>query len=162
MNTSPVDEHLAFLIHLAAKRLRLEFARRAAEYGLTPAKARALAFLARQPGAKLTALADALEVQPMSVLRVVDDLEAQGMVTRGPDPRDRRALRLSLTTAGEAAERRIWGTLDGIVGEATRHMTKGSREGLTRGLKEWVDGMERFAAGDPPAPPADAAPGPSR
>lgn len=162
MKTSPVDEHLAFLIHLAAKRLRLEFARRAAEYGLTPSKARALAFLARQPGANLTALADALEVQPMSVLRVVDDLEAQGMVTRGPDPRDRRALRLSLTATGEAAEQRIWRTLDGIVGEATQDMSGESRERLAGGLKELVDGMERFATGDPPARPVGEGPGPAR
>lgn len=144
MATSPPDEHLAFLIHLAAKRLRLEFARRASGYGLTPSKARAIAFLARRPGANLTALAEALEVQPMSVLRVVDDLEAQGMLRRDPDPRDRRALRLSLTAAGETAEREIWGTLDGIVDEATQRMSAGSRTGLSRGLKEFVAGMERF------------------
>ena len=144
MVASSPDEHLAFLIHLAAKRLRLEFARRAHDYGLTPSKARAIAFLARQPGANLTVLAEALEVQPMSVLRVVDDLEAQGMLRREPDPRDRRALRLSLTAAGELAEREIWGTLDGIVGEATQRMTAGARAGLSRGLKEFVEGMERF------------------
>ena len=146
MEPHPPDEHLAFLIHLAAKRLRLEFARRASRYGLTPSQARALAFLARRPGANLTALAEALEVQPMSVLRVVDDLEAQGMLRREPDPRDRRATRLSLTAAGEGAERLAWQTLDGIVAEATRGMSEGSRIGLARGLKGLVAGMDGFGA----------------
>lgn len=144
MATDPPDEHLAFLIHLAAKRLRLEFARRAAQYGLTPSQARALAFLARRPGSNLTALAEALEVQPMSVLRVVDDLEAQGMLRREPDPRDRRATRLSLTAAGEGADRLVWKTLDGIVAEATRDMSEGSHAGLVRGLKGLVAGMDGF------------------
>ena len=143
MASQPPDEHLAFLIHLAAKRLRLEFARRAAQYGLTPSQARALAFLARRPGANLTALAEALEVQPMSVLRVVDDLEEQGMLRREPDPRDRRATRLSLTATGERAERLVWQTLDGIVGVATEGMSEGARTGLVRGLKELVAGMGR-------------------
>lgn len=145
MKSLPPDEHLAFLVHLAAKRLRLEFARRAAVHGLTPSKARALAFLARSPGANLKALAEALEVQPMSVLRVVDDLEAQGMVTRAPDPRDRRALRLTLTAEGEAANRCIWQTLDAIMAEATQHMSDEARASLSAGLKELAAGMERFA-----------------
>jgi DNA-binding MarR family transcriptional regulator len=107
-------------------------------------KARALAFLARRPGANLTALAEALEVQPMSVLRVVDDLETQGMLRREPDPKDRRALRLSLTAAGESANAQIWQTLDGIVGEATQGMSAESLAGLVRGLKGLVAGMDRF------------------
>ena len=147
MATTAPDNHLAFLIHLAAKRLRLEFASRAAGFGLTPSKARALAFLARRPGANLTALAEALEVQPMSVLRVVDDLEALGMLRREPDPKDRRALRLSLTAAGEAANAQIWQTLDGIVGEATQGMSAESLAGLVRGLKGLVAGMDRFVDG---------------
>ena len=104
-----------------------------------------MAFLARSPGANLTALAEALEVQPMSVLRVVDDLEAQGMGTRAPDPRDRRALRLVLTADGEAANRRIWQTLDAIMGEATQDMSRESLARLSAGLKDLVAGMERFA-----------------
>ena len=144
MVTTPPDEHLAFLIHVAAKRLRVEFARRAADYGLTPSRARAVAFLARQPGASLTALAEALEVQPMSVVRVVDDLESQGLARREPDPRDRRALRLSLTPAGEAAEAQVWQTLDGIIAEATADLSSAERAGLARGLKALVGGMDAF------------------
>lgn len=77
--SQPSDEHLASLIHLAANRLRMEIARRAFRNGLAPSRSRTPAFLARRPGVDLIALAKALEVQPMSVLRVVDDLEAQGM-----------------------------------------------------------------------------------
>ena len=173
MNAVATEDHLAFLIHLAAKRLRLEFARRAAEFDLTPSTARGLAFLQRRPGASLKALAEALEVQPMSVVRVVDDLESRGLVRRAPDPRDRRALSLTLTPAGEAAVRRIWKTrpwlsmtvaspssaavrriwktLDAIIGEACGGMSPAEHAGLARGLKAFVEGMDGFvAAGDAP------------
>lgn len=159
MDTAPPDQHLAFLLHVAAKRLRIEFARRSAAYGLTPSSARGLAFLARRPGASLTALAEALEVQPMSVVRVVDDLESQGLVRRDPDPRDRRALRLSLTAAGEAAEAQVWQTLDGIIVEATAGMAPDERAALVRGLQSLTAGMERFGAEQAVAPEAVASEG---
>ena len=100
MTTAHREEHLAFLIHDAQKRLRQEFTRRVAAHALTPATARGLAFLSARSGASLKALADALEVQPMSMVRVVDDLEARGLLRREADPRDRRAHRLLLTAAG--------------------------------------------------------------
>ena len=91
MKAADRGEHLAFLIHDAQKRLRQEFTRRVAAHDLTPATARGLAFLSARSGASLTALSEALEVQPMSMVRVVDDLEARGLLRRESDPRDRRA-----------------------------------------------------------------------
>ncbi len=146
MTSAPPDEHLALLIHLAAKRLRLEFARRSADFNLTPSTARGLAFLGRRPGASLTALAEALEVQPMSVVRVVDELEARGLLRREPDPRDRRALCLFLTPEGGSVVARIWETLDAIMAEACVAMTAQERTVLVRGLQSLTAGMERFGA----------------
>ena len=60
-------EHLAFLIHDVAKRLRLEFGRRAARFDLTPAQARCLVFLGVRPGAStgsFTVLPDRQELTP--------------------------------------------------------------------------------------------------
>lgn len=141
-------EHLAFLIHDVAKRLRVEFGRRAARYDLTPAQARCLVFLAFRPGASLKALASALEVQSMSVLRVIDDLEARKLLRRETDPTDRRALQLFLSKPGEAAVERIWRVLDEIVAEAGEDMGAAGRRALVRSLVDLSAGMQKFEAED--------------
>ena len=137
-------EHLAFLVHDVAKRLRVEFARRAARHDLTPAQARCLMLLAFRPGASLKALAEALEVQPMSVLRVVDGLQARRLLRRKTDPDDRRALQLFLTRPGETAVARIWRLLDGIIAEAGADMGPAARRRLARSLVQLSAGMQKF------------------
>ena len=136
--------HLAFLIHDVAKRLRAEFGRRAAHHDLTPAQARCLVFLAFRPGASQKALAEVLEVRPMSVLRVIDGLQARGLLRREVDPDDRRALRLFLTRPGETTVARIWRLLDEIVAEAGGNMGADARRRLVRLLVALSDGMQKF------------------
>lgn len=137
-------EHLAFLIHDVAKRLRLEFGRRVAHDDLMPSQARCLVSLSFRPGASLKALASVLEVQSMSVLRVVDELEQRKLLRREADPADRRALRLFLTKAGEAKVRRIWSVLDDIVEESCAGMSNSSRRELSRSLMSLSAGMQVF------------------
>ena len=136
--------HLAFLIHDVAKRLRQEFGRRAARLELTPSQARCLVFLAVRPGASLKALAGALEVQSMSVLRVVDGLEQRKMLRRESDPADRRALKIFLTKAGEAGVERVWRTLDEIIADACDGMSLGDRKTLKNSLMALSSGMQAF------------------
>jgi MarR family transcriptional regulator for hemolysin len=77
--------------------LRRNFNRRAQSLGLTQAQWLALARLSRNEGINQACLADQLEVQPITLARLVDRLEANGWVERRPDPSDRRAQRLFLT-----------------------------------------------------------------
>jgi DNA-binding MarR family transcriptional regulator len=55
-----------------------------------------LIWLERQPGISQKELSEILEVEPITVARLIDRLEARGMVERRPDPRDRRIWRLHL------------------------------------------------------------------
>ncbi|MEY3465183.1 MAG: MarR family winged helix-turn-helix transcriptional regulator [Steroidobacteraceae bacterium] len=137
-------EHLAFLIHDAQKRLRHEFTRRVAALELTPATARGLAFLSARAGSSLRALADALEVQPMSMVRVIDDLEARGLLRREIDPRDRRAHCLYLTPAGERVVDSIWIILDEIISEACGELRTAETNALRNGLKSFIAGIQRI------------------
>ena len=66
-----------------------------------------LLWLERQPGISQKELAELLEVEPISVARLVDRLEARAMVERRPDPRDRRIWRLHLCPAAHPALREI-------------------------------------------------------
>ncbi|SFE76734.1 transcriptional regulator, MarR family [Sulfitobacter brevis] len=93
-----------FLITDIARLLRRNFEREIERAGVpvTPAEARVLAHIARCDGIRQTVLADRMGMSPMSVTSFLDSLEAAGMITRGPDPQDRRAKRVTLTDTGTA------------------------------------------------------------
>ena len=93
MNETP---DLLFLLHDVARLLRHEADRRAGMQGMTRAQWVILVWLDRQPGLSQKELSEILEVEPITVARLIDRLETRGMVERRPDPKDRRIWRLHL------------------------------------------------------------------
>jgi DNA-binding MarR family transcriptional regulator len=87
---------LLFLLHDVARLLRVDADKRARVNGMTRAQWAILIWLERQPGISQKELSEILEVEPITVARLIDRLEARGMVERRPDPRDRRIWRLHL------------------------------------------------------------------
>jgi DNA-binding MarR family transcriptional regulator len=87
---------LLFLLHDVARLLRVDADRRASAHGMTRAQWGILIWLERQPGISQKELAELLDVEPMTVARLIDRLQTRGMVERRPDPRDRRIWRLHL------------------------------------------------------------------
>lgn len=96
------ERDLLFLLHDVARLLRVDADKRARAHGMTRAQWAILIWLERQPGISQKELAEQLEVEPITVARLVDRLEARGMVERRPDPRDRRIWRLHLLTPAHA------------------------------------------------------------
>jgi DNA-binding MarR family transcriptional regulator len=141
-----LESHVAFLLYDAAKHFRLAIAARVEVFGLTPAMWRCLAYLEIHGGASLRALAEALEVQPMSVVRIVDELETRGLVRRAADPRDRRALQLFLTDAAEPVVARIWQVVDDLVAETRGDMSNEQIEALANSLRTMRSALQRLAA----------------
>lgn len=90
-------ENLGFEISETAHALRRSFDRRAATLGITRAQWKVLARISREPGLRQIELADRLDVEPITLCRIVDKLEEAGLVERQADPADRRAWRLQLT-----------------------------------------------------------------
>jgi MarR family transcriptional regulator for hemolysin len=90
------QHELLFLLHDVARLLRVDADKRARCHGMTRAQWATLIWLERQPGISQKELAELLEVEPITVARLIDRLEARGMVERRPDPRDRRIWRLHL------------------------------------------------------------------
>jgi DNA-binding MarR family transcriptional regulator len=68
------------------------------QFGLTQAQWQALLTVATFEGCTQKELADVLEVQPISMARLIDRMARGGWVRREPDPNDRRAHRLFLTS----------------------------------------------------------------
>jgi DNA-binding MarR family transcriptional regulator len=73
---------------------------RAKGRGTTRAQWIVLFQLRQKEGLSQVDLAEVLELQPISLVRLLDRLVDQGLLERRPDPRDRRANRLFLTEAG--------------------------------------------------------------
>lgn len=94
----PSQDNLSFLLADVSRLLRRAIARRLEGSELTFAQARVLVHLGRDPGLRQVELAARLEVQPITLARVVDQLELRGFVERRVDPGDRRAWRVFPTS----------------------------------------------------------------
>lgn len=80
---------------------RTRFDQWARNYGMTRAQGVILIRLASQPGISQIEMASICEVEPITVGRLVDRLEARGLIERRADPSDRRVRRLHLLPAAE-------------------------------------------------------------
>jgi MarR family transcriptional regulator for hemolysin len=87
----------AFLLNDVARLLRTLADQRARQFGMTRAQWAVLVRLEHAEGLKQSELAELLDLQPITLTRLVDRLCANGLIERRPDPNDRRAKRLYLT-----------------------------------------------------------------
>ncbi len=94
-------ETFPFEIGETAHALRKAFDRRAIGLGVTRAQWKVLFRLTRQPGLRQIELADMLDVEPITLSRIVDRLEEGRLVERVADPADRRAWRLHVTAQAQ-------------------------------------------------------------
>ena len=95
------DADLLILLSDVGRMLRTEADRRARAHGMTRAQWVMLIRLDRQPGLTQKELAELLEVEPITVARLADRLEARNLLERRPDPADRRCWRLHLLPAAQ-------------------------------------------------------------
>jgi DNA-binding MarR family transcriptional regulator len=125
MSKNP-DRMLGFVIHETARLLRRRFEQyaRADELGLTRAQCAVLAHLARQEGINQAALAQSLDIEPITLVRLLDRLEEAGLLERKPDPGDRRAYVLMLTAKARPVLARIFDLAERVYGDAQVGMSK--------------------------------------
>ena len=93
------NREFAFMINDVARLLRTYADHRAAQFGITRAQWAVMVRLDRHEGLKQTELAELLDLQPISLTRLLDRLSDNGLIERRSDPHDRRAKRLFLTPA---------------------------------------------------------------
>ena len=100
-------ETLPFEIAETAHTLRRAFDRRAAALGATRAQWKVLFRLTHTPGLRQVDLAEILDIEPISLCRIIDRLQEAGLVERTRDPDDRRAWRLNVTAKAEPLVERL-------------------------------------------------------
>src|SRR5690349_484829 len=111
-------ETLPFEIGETAHALRKAFDRRAVGLGVTRAQWKVLFRLERQPGLRQIELADMLDIEPITLSRIVDRLEEGGLVERVADPADRRAWRLHVTARAQPLIAKLHAIADEMIAEA--------------------------------------------
>lgn len=88
---------LAGLIADLSRSMRRGFNRHIRSTGLTDQQWRVIGLLNKAPGVNQAALAERMDIQPISLTRLIDRMQAADWVERRPHPSDRRALQLFLT-----------------------------------------------------------------
>jgi MarR family transcriptional regulator for hemolysin len=94
-----LDSDLGFLLHDVARLMRKRFEQNARDLGLTRSQGQVLANLANNEGIRQGALAEKLDVEPITLTRILDRLEEAGLIERLLYRQDRRVRLLRLTQA---------------------------------------------------------------
>jgi MarR family transcriptional regulator, transcriptional regulator for hemolysin len=117
-----------------ATALRRAFDRRAGSLGITRAQWRVLARLSRTPGLRQIELADQLDMEAITLCRIVDRLAEAGLVERQPDPQDRRAWKLVLTDNAAPLVKTLSALADDLAAEALAGLDEAQRGAVRAGL----------------------------
>jgi len=130
----PFERDLLILLYDVARLMRTRFDQRARARGMTRAQWVILARLARQPGMSQNELAGICEVEPITIGRLVDRLEARGFVERRPDAADRRVNRLHLLSAAQPILEEITSYRDALSEQILDGLDEQTRNALVDAL----------------------------
>ena len=149
---------LAFLLHDVARLLKKRLEQNSGGSGLTRSQWQILAYLAQNEGINQKGLAELLEIEPITLGRIVDKLETLGLIERRPHPTDRRTWLLHLVEAarpkleqirelGDVTHREA---LAGVSEDDRQHLLKtlqALKENLTQACEASLAGQERTSHG---------------
>ncbi len=124
--------HIGFLLVANARLARWAFDEQVRSAGVTGPQARLLLALDRSPGENQGFYAERMEVEPITLCRMVDRLEDAGLVERRPDPDDRRARRLYLTGKCQQMVEKLQHEVDALVEDMLFGMSEAERAELQR------------------------------
>jgi len=153
MPRGSVDMNFLFTLGELQRMVRAYADRQAARYGITRAQWAVLAKVERTEGLKQSELAEQMEMQPITLTRLIDRLCDNGWIERRNDDTDRRVNRLYLREAA----RPLLGKLSGLRSELTAAALDGispsdAQRLLTQleTIKENVRSAIQNQAGEPP------------
>ena len=125
---------LGFALHDVARFLRTYSDQRARELGTTRAQWAVLSKLQRCEGVKQSELAEALDIAPITLARLIDKLASAGLVERRDDPADRRAHRLFLTEKAAPALSELGALAEDLMGRALSGLDEHAIRTILNGL----------------------------
>jgi DNA-binding MarR family transcriptional regulator len=153
MPTTTPHRTFGFLLHDVARLLRKRFEQKAKSLGLTRSQWQVLAHLARHEGIGQSALAEILEIEPITLGRLLDRLEAAALVERRAHPRDRRAWQLFLADKAHPILDQVWEIAGETRDEAMAGLPPVERERLINLLLQVRANLSERTIARAPAPP---------
>lgn len=157
MPTSPFsDRTLGFLVADIARLLRRSMDRRLQSLGLTQAQWRAIVHLSRSEGMTQAQLADSLEIQPITLTRLIDRMESAGWVERRTHPLDRRAVQLYLTSQSQPILEEMHARAADTLSEATHGVSPRAQRQLIATLEQIKNNLGSAETSAVPTEPAGA------
>jgi len=132
----PPVTHIGFLLADNSRLARWSFDQQVRALGVTGPQARLLLTLHRAPGENQGFYAERLEVEPITLCRMVDRLAEAGLIERRPDPADRRAWQLHLTGKSTAMLEKLQHEVDALVEDMLDGMPEAERETFRRLLAQ--------------------------
>ena len=147
MKKTSIDQ-FGLLIHDTARLLRKKFDRRGQEHGLSSAQWRLLVRVVREQNPTQAQLAELMEIEPISVSRLVDRMEQGGWVKRCAHESDRRVNRIVPTDKSLEAYSAIKAVAADVYEEALAGVDEDQRQAVMAALAIIV---ENLSAGEDPA-----------
>lgn len=136
-----MTDSLGFLISDVSRLLRKRFDERARLIGVTRQQWRTLSVLKRHEGSNQGMLAELLEVEPITLGRMIDRLEEAGWVERRRDPGDRRVWRIHLTDAAQPILLQLKGIADSLFVDAAEGISADDQARLHALLEQLRDNL---------------------
>jgi len=137
----PQSREIAVSVIDGARMLKTDADQRARQFGISRAQWTVLIRLDRCEGLKQSELAEMLDLQPISLTRLLDRLAANGLIERRPDPHDRRANRLYLTPAARPLIEELSHLGEDMMTTVLEGIDDASREQLLRELGVMKDNL---------------------
>jgi DNA-binding MarR family transcriptional regulator len=122
------------VLHDVARLCRTRADQLARTHGMTRAQWVILLWCQRQPGLSQNELASLLDVEPITIGRLIDRLEARGVVERRLDKTDRRIRRVHLTAAADPIMDEIERDLRGLTARVTANIPAKTLDAVVEAL----------------------------
>ncbi|OCP00694.1 MarR family transcriptional regulator [Ensifer sp. LC13] len=140
-----VNRELFDALSLVNRKLRAVFDARVKERGLTLSRARALFALTRKDGLNQRELADELDIETPTLVRLLDGMEKQGFIERRVEASDRRAKQIHMTAFGRNVADDILRLADEIRAEVLRGVDTDELAVTLRVVRAIADNVQSLA-----------------
>jgi len=145
-----MEDNLGSMVAQVARLLRRAFDERARKIGVTRPQWQVLSLLGRHAGINQGGLAEILEVEPITLGRMIDRLQEADLVERRADPADRRAWRLHVTARGEELVRQLQPHANETIGQMLEGIDEDTQLRIRAGLDRMRHNLSRKTGGEAP------------
>lgn len=149
-----MEESIAVLMADVSRMIRRAFDERARSIGVTRPQWQVLTALRRYEGINQGGLAEHLDVEPITLCRMVDRLQEAGLVERRKDPADRRVWRLYLTAKAKELSEELKPLGKEVLSDSLQGLSEADKEALLESLSCMRQNLVRRHQEKAPVPTA--------